>query len=296
MLALIVTLTTGIAAAAPPACVDELISPAVVDLRLAEFDHVRPLVKRLLADPAVPLTHRRLIANLLADQSFSLIRLDEALRERLRFRDDAMYSRAFRHMGFYHRSFDRDVWAKLSRWAARLALIDPSSRYPATAMVNRAKEWDLSSIDDRAPYVLLPDQAPTPDSNQLLGLVHEAAHARFDQFLRRNLDLLLKRWPRALIRRGRDGVTIENDLFYYLTERFAIETEYVVNLKTDHYHPEAPYARFASIDGNAITRDLYRRVIAFWVVQIYGITHPRVVDLNRFTLSEILRGVPFRGR
>lgn len=143
--------------------------------------------------------------------------------------------------------------------------------------------------------VFLKQALPTRKFNPLMTLIHELAHTKMSAFLDEYIPQLAERFPRDLIKRLEDGRhEINSDLYSFITEKYAMETEYRL-LKAAHGKYIENWTRtdrFGQGPGLHTDEEMSRR-ISEHIIEVYKIADPQVLELRERTLHDILtRGIP----
>jgi hypothetical protein len=147
-------------------------------------------------------------------------------------------------------------------------------------------------------YVLLISDTQNPDEAKALSdlgtLFHEVAHIRFINFLHRNKERLLKSLPRDYYARDINGVySMNQQLFTYLTERYAYESERKFLQGFSHTpQAQAIAERFA----NHFTQPNGNIGVGFdfdlgaGIRKDYKLDDDAFEDLDKLSLDQIFRG------
>lgn len=239
---------------------------------LKNLPNVRRYVMAMLEDPNVSANIKRIVRKALEDENTRVVELSRELRAELELPNtvDAFVSsksRSFRFM-------TSEAFGK----TANQALDDVSDGMKELAVTQRSKH-----------LVFVPDKAVTDIENDVIVLIHELAHIRFDMFLEKNIDQLVKRFSWTLLRKAPDGkIEINQQLYDFLTERYALETEYEAFKEgRGRYFPEK--SRHMQVGRGAKDSDV-KNDISAKVIKDYGITDPGVLRFKDRTLKSILLG------
>jgi hypothetical protein len=134
------------------------------------------------------------------------------------------------------------------------------------------------------------DREITEKNNDLIKLIHELAHLRFELYLRDNYSAIFSRAPKSLVKKNENGQWVVNSQFIeMLHEKYAFETEYsflnyakgvsfsLSNLKWDKINQLSPDLNIS---------------IGSYLKIVYKFTQPEVLALIKLPLLELIRGGP----
>ncbi|OFZ72323.1 MAG: hypothetical protein A2451_03790 [Bdellovibrionales bacterium RIFOXYC2_FULL_39_8] len=116
------------------------------------------------------------------------------------------------------------------------------------------------------------------DGSELIKLVHELAHARFDAFFNKNIAKFAKRFPPPLIKQLPDGRYLyHEDLYSYLTERYAFEKSYQLQRSA---YPQY-FSKWSEEIGPGPTEtpENIRKYLNDAIVDVYKIRFQPLLDL-----------------
>ncbi|HUP58006.1 MAG TPA: hypothetical protein VM598_11180 [Bdellovibrionota bacterium] len=237
--------------------------------QLEELPYLRELVLGMLADPEVPTSLKRIISEALENPEVLVGALSDAVRAKYGIPE----------------SFEAAVVSA----SQPVFLIEGSEGGRTVNEQATAALRASGSRAERLHHVFSQDRAPNRFDNDLISLIHELSHVRFDEFLSRHLPRLAAGLPQTLVREiGPGRFSIKAQFYDFLTERYAAQTEWAV-LKAAHgrYFAEY-YGRYAALRG----RDdaVVHRAISNHVIRSYEITDPEVLAYRTRTLSSILLG------
>ena len=126
------------------------------------------------------------------------------------------------------------------------------------------------------------------DMHSFASLIHELAHVRFESFMKVNIDQIATKFPTTYIKKGLNGrYQFREDLYNYLTERFAHESEFqtVSSFNTNNYFTQIAEKWKAVADKKPVE---IRNQIASHVRNSYEIDDPLIANLDDRSLSDIL--------
>lgn len=121
--------------------------------------------------------------------------------------------------------------------------------------------------------------------DQLPGLIHEMAHIKFDEFLEKNLNQLSLVFPETLLKKTNGFYTINQQLYDYLTERYAHEVEFETYLALGLDPADTKFA--------GMTIQNYKPSISILVREVYNIDESSLSELIGHNLRTILSGSLF---
>jgi hypothetical protein len=243
--------------------------------KLDEIPTVQDFIGKMVGDPLIPLKIKRILAVSLAQDNISVKELTQEIREIMGVSKGIV--------GLYINSMQTYRLKK-----------DVNS--PPSLNDNLSSTIDVSTFKMSGQTVFAADNYPNiAQDNPVIALIHELAHVRFEAFLGRNLNVIIKTFPHELIHKADDGVIeISSDLHNFLHERYAFESQYEVLRATEGrsgYYPQTFQMLGHRFPMNS---ENYREVISKYVIQKYGIGDPLVTRLENQPLSDILKGRAFR--
>jgi len=239
----------------------------VISQKLTELPELREMVLRMIDDPLIPMNIKRILEVALIRKNTQVRQLTAELRKELKIPEELDIDGAYTttNLAFRRMNVGNTLNQKFTEQA------------------------DFSSVQPGY-SVFVQNRVITSENNDFSTLVHELSHVRFNYSLERQLTVLLKKLPPDLIRKASDGVVeISGELFDFLTERYAFQTEFELLEATQARYYKARYSKFPP----QVTRENYKSLIAAHIISVYNITDPRVVRLKDFSISDILLGKPF---
>lgn len=237
--------------------------------RLSNVPELKALVSIMLNDPDIPANVKRVLRVSLIDERATVRQLTKYLRESLNLPDNAgaiarLYFRNFRKMEIESErlTFNEEIHARMQN----------------------------SPVLGRSTEVFVPQRPFSTHTNDLIKLVHELAHVRFNAFLEKNINALYLRFSSHLFRKRADGmIEIHPQLFDFLSERYAHQLEAEVYFATVGRYYTPRYSRY-----DELTAMTYNDFVVSFIIKNYGLTDPAVLALAPYSLGQILRGEPFR--
>lgn len=282
----------------------------VISERLSELPELRDMILQMLEDPLIPHNLKRILDIALIQEGTVVRELTESLRQELnipksfdaahvsvnlpfRVKKNTVNSSQIAATGNLYRSivdplitFKKMVSSFLQGKRNTQA---NSSNSNISENEKLTKSISKTAITDRR-MVFVQNRPISREVNDFITLVHELSHVRFNAFLEKHLEILIRKLPPDLISRAKDGVIeIHSDLYSFLAERYAFQTEFeLLSATVGRYYPER-YARY----GSSLTKESYRAAISQTILNSYNITDPRIVSLKNYSIAQILLGVPF---
>lgn len=283
--ATIILLTPTLGFSADPACppsdqkIDKVYyelkesSREVIAERLEDVPGIRTYILLMLDDPNVSMNVKRVIRKALEDEDTRIENLTKELRDLIGM-DDAMDAFVSSKIHFL-KAMDGKAGAAQTKNEAFAKSV--------TKITRAQKDKHL---------IFAPDRKISPQENDVIVLIHELAHIRFDMMLEKNIEQLAQRLPPSLVRKMPDGKFEINMHFYdFLTERYAFETQYeALKEGRGKYFPNR--SRHMAVGLGVKDSDMKMRISAK-VIKDYEITDPEVLKLKDKPLKSILLGTPF---
>lgn len=248
----------------------EMLYPPFPDTdKLNDIPTLKNWINTLLADPLTPDRIKRIIRRAL-EQNLTAIQLTRTIKNEW----------GIHNVNALYRSVDKK-FVVLANGNAELS-------YNRAAAKFKPKQTPFK-------HILFMQQRPlSAKANDVVALVHEMSHVKFNVFLEDHLPRLIDRFPDDLVRRlGNGEYVIDQEFYAFLLERYAFETEYAL-LKSAygrHFDEWARAERYGSGPGLMSDAEMSRS-ISQKVIDIYKIKDPRVLQMKDRTIHDILtRGV-----
>jgi hypothetical protein len=242
--------------------------PRTISNRLKELPNLRPLVLKLMRDPAIRGSVKRIIKRALEDHDAHVRLLTAELKVA---HEIPKKFTAYTFPGYDNFSVGK---IRMKEDSANEAL----------------------SVDEPLPdnFVAVQDRKIDSKSNDLITLIHELAHIRFYRLIDANAERIGNALPSTHVRRSRDGhLTIDSQLFHYLQERYAFEVEFDVFADTYGRYYDSWFWRYDNHPGilneDSQSRDRWLRK---GMREIEGLGDPILRKLDKIPLSYILLGAP----
>ena len=240
--------------------------------KLSDVPHLQIYITKMIDDPHIPDHIKRILEKALDQEDSEIRHLTPQIREAI-------------HMPYSVRA------------AVASQPIYYTHRYGELPVSQNLRD---ETTDQMTPYltlshkytVFVEDRPLSAEINDLLSLVHELAHVRFQSFLESHIENLLKKLPSDLIYLTEKGeAVISSDLITFLDERYAFETQYeLMSATVRRYYPYEPSVRIFEAD---VTLENYKSVISSYLLETFNIIHPDIRKLKDDSISEILLGHPF---
>jgi len=180
-----------------------------VSQKLSEVPGLRIHVLKMIDDPYIPQNIKRILEISILKENVDIKQLTEELRKELNVPE----------------SFEAVALNKSTRVVRKLVdEVTPNVNQAATHAINFELLTSKFSV-------AASDRPITEKNNDLVYLIHELAHVRFDHFFEKNADKLLKIFPAELLQKNADGVfEVNGHLYDYLTERYAFQVTFEIIL------------------------------------------------------------------
>ncbi len=233
------------------------------------------MVLDILEDPLIPGSIKRILRTALVVRNTTILELTQEIKDETGIDSNALYLVRQNRVNTFTPS-------------ARVETVTQESNGDAV------QRYDLSGLTADPPTVLIHNRQITSELNDLVTLIHELSHIRFATFLEVQIQYLATQFPDNLIYEKDGKFYMNEDLYHFLNERYAFQTEYEFMKATlgRYYHPV--YQRYESLLRDPQADKEYRIIISNFLLDAYGIRDPKVRGLAPYKLSEIFLGKPFR--
>ena len=262
---------------------------SIISQKVAVLPGLKPYIEQLINDPSVPAKLRRLLEATLARPDVTVVQLNDSLVNTYLIHRDLT--------AFHASTLAPDI-SLVERKGEALSFNAEASKLARSGRSTKgsitSRQATAPSTDFRSPYpykrghsVFVRDRRLSADANDLLSFVHELAHVKFDEFLKRNILLFRKNFPSYVRRSLKGGYKIDEQFYHYCTERYAHETEWAAMKATNGKYFEE-YAQFLGLPVNA-PEEAVRQHLSDDIAIRYGITDPRLQALGARSLQDIFR-------
>ena len=237
-----------------------------LETSLQKVPGLKSLVLEMMSDPNIDISIKTVIRKALEENDTEIAQLTDELRKQINLSDKAG------GIAIHNRSTNL-------YWSYKTS--------PLTLNQEVSSQLNLSS--QASELVIVPDREITEAENDLITLIHELAHVRFESYLIKNFDRISSRLPKSLAKRDDKGNWAMNaQLNDLLHEKYAHEMEYRTLVATHGSYYSAWCNKWNFDKGLSEAQQI--AVIGRYVVAAYNIKDPQVSALATFPLSEILRG------
>ncbi|MCB0356726.1 MAG: hypothetical protein KDD40_06945 [Bdellovibrionales bacterium] len=230
------------------------------------------MIEEMLVDPIIPNHIKRLLHVSLLNEDAEVRQLTDQLRREMNITHDLNAVLISKNTDFNTTVFSENFSAE---------------HVDRETTNDKAKNSVHMTLFTNKYTVLVQDRPISKDYNDLLTLIHELAHIRFSAFFEAHQKTLIKKLTPDLIRRTEDGeIEVNQQLYDFLNERYAFQTEFELMSATLGRYYFSRYYRY----DTSVTKENYKSRISEAILKTYNITDPRVIRLKEESIADILLG------
>lgn len=263
-------------AATDPAC--PKLFNALIAEKISAVPGLKKYIEQFVDDPEIPLRLRRTIADALNRDDITVVHLTEELVEKYRLptSTDAFQVTA-------RAEFEPNPFVLVNK-RKRGASVNTKH----TQLISGETEDPRLEYDFQLGHSVFVKDRVIAEKNDFLTFIHEIAHVKFQEFFTRNVKALQKKFPKYFKTNAKGVIEVDERFFNYLTERYALETEWASYKATNGRYFQFDFETLPSLSPQSSEKTA-RRIISDFVQENYGIYGDEFYRLRVRSIFDILR-------